>query len=277
MNRLLKIEWLKIIHYRTAWIFIMLYFLLLVLMGIFIPQVKPNMNGAEVDFVRLGAYNFPIVWHNVAYFAAIGKIFLAVIMVTNVTNEYSNRTLKQNLIDGLSKKEFLISKLITVAILSLLSTLIVFFITLYLGSVYGTVSTVSVFSGAGYILVYMLKLMFFFTFVMFLSLLFQKSAFAILMLFVWWVIESILTGAEFFLRTKLMGQSMDDSTAITAFLPLNSSSSLILFPRINMENLMQGLPIFVEQTISWSAVLSTLIYTILFVYLSYRLLLRRDL
>lgn len=276
MNRLLKIEWLKIIHYRAAWIFLLLYFLLLFLMGIFIPQAKPTINSVEIDFVRYGAYNFPVIWHNVTYFAAIGKIFLAVIIVTNVTNEYSNGTLKQNLIDGLSKKEFLISKLITVCILTLLSTLVVALITLNLGLQYSTTS-VSVLVGAEYIGAYVLKLLFFFTFALFLSFLFRKTAFALLMLFVWWVIESILTMSELYIR-KFMGESLESITFhFNSFLPLNAASALIPFPRINLENLMQDLPVFVAQPMAWEPALTTVAYTVLFAWLSYVLLKKRNL
>lgn len=277
MKRLLQIEWLKIIHYRTAWVFILLYFLLLILMGLFLPQIKPTINSVEIDFVKYGAYNFPMVWHNITYFAAIGKIFLAVIIVTNITNEYSNRTLKQNLIDGLSKSEFLCSKLIGVSILVLLSTVIVFIIALALGLQYGTVNVVSVFNGAEYLAVYILKLCFFFSFVMFLSFLFRKSAFAILMLFVWWVLESILTMTELFVRNKLLDQNIEDTTFLTSFLPLNASSSLIPFPRINVENVMKGLPIFMEQQIAWAPIMTAVIYTGLFIFLSYMLLKKRNL
>jgi len=277
MNRLLKIEWLKIIHYRTAWVFLLLYFLLLILMGIFIPQIRPTINETEIDFVQYGAYNFPVVWHNITYFAAIGKIFLAVIIVTNVTNEYSNGTLKQNLIDGLSKKEFLLSKLIGVLLLTLLSTLIVSLIALNLGLRYGTTDPVSLFEGAEYVGAYALKLLFFFTFVLFLSFLFRKTAFALLMLFVWWVIESILTMTELYVR-KLMGQDLESVTLLYhSFLPLNASSALIPFPRINLDHLLQGVPIFVAQPLAWEPVLTTVVYTALFAWLSYVLLKKRNL
>lgn len=277
MNRLLKIEWLKIIHYRTAWVFLLLYFLLLILMGIFIPQIKPTINDTEIDFARFGAYNFPVVWHNITYFAAIGKIFLAVIIVTNVTNEYSNGTLKQNLIDGLSKKEFLISKLIGVSIITLLSTSIVLAIALNLGLRHGTTASASVFEGAEYIAAYALKLLFFFTFSLFLSFLFRKTAFALLMLFVWWVMESILTMTELYVR-KLMGEDLENVTFLfNSFLPLNASSALIPLPRVNFENLMKDLPIFVSQPIAWEPALTTVAYTALFAWLSYVLLRKRNL
>ena len=45
-----------------------------------------------------------------------------------MANEYSNKTLKQNLIDGLSKKEFVLSKFYTVVLFALMSTVFVFFV-----------------------------------------------------------------------------------------------------------------------------------------------------
>jgi hypothetical protein len=45
----------------------------------------------------------PFIWHFNTYIAAILKLFLIVI-VSMMANEYSYGTLKQNLIDGLSKR-----------------------------------------------------------------------------------------------------------------------------------------------------------------------------
>jgi hypothetical protein len=42
-------------------------------------------------------------WHFNTYIAAILKLFLAIVIVSMMANEYSYGTLKQNLIDGLSK------------------------------------------------------------------------------------------------------------------------------------------------------------------------------
>lgn len=277
MKRLLTIEWLKIAHYRTAWIFIVLYFLMLIMLGFVIPELKPTFNGQSIAVAELGAYNFPVVWHNVTYFAAIGKIFLAIILVTNITNEYSNRTLKQNLIDGLSKKEFLASKLITTLILTLLSTVIVLLITIYFGTVFGDATTGSIWQGSDFILAYALKLLCFFSFVVLLAFLARNSAFALLILFVWWVTEGLLSWGEMLIRIRLFKSDVDQITLFTEYLPLNASSALIPFPRLNLENLMVGLPIFVEQQVSWEPVVCTMLYTALFIYLSYMLLLKRNL
>jgi len=53
-----------------------------------------------------------------------------------MANEYSYGTLKQNLIDGMSKKEFILSKFITVVAFSIVSTLFVFITSLILGLIF---------------------------------------------------------------------------------------------------------------------------------------------
>jgi hypothetical protein len=55
----------------------------------------------------MGIFNFPFIWHFNTYIAAILKLFLAIVIVSMMANEYSYGTLKQNLIDGMSKKEFI--------------------------------------------------------------------------------------------------------------------------------------------------------------------------
>jgi ABC-2 type transport system permease protein len=277
MKRLFYIEWLKIIHYRTAWIFIVLYFLLLILMGLIIPQISPTINGIKLDFEKFGAYNFPVVWQNITYFAAIGKIFLVVILITNVTNEYSNGTLKQNLIDGLSKKEFLVSKLISAGILTVMSTIVVFGITLFLGITKSTVSPESLFSGIEYMGVYALKLFYIFCFALFLSLLFKKSAFALLMYVVWSILENILFGIEVYLRSKVFKQSDESITLWTDFLPLKSSAGLIELPKVHTELLLQNKPVFEIKDLNYTSIALSILYTCVLIYGSYQLLAKRDL
>ena len=67
---------------------------------------------------------------------ALLKIFFAIIIVAMIGNEYSYKTLKQNLIDGLSKSEFLRSKIYAILLFVLTSTLLVFIVSLILGGIY---------------------------------------------------------------------------------------------------------------------------------------------
>lgn len=276
MLRLLKIEWNKIYYYKAARVFTFIYFGLLILMGLFLSQFKTSINGTDLDLAKLGAFDFPYIWQNITYFAAIGKIFLAVIIITNITNEYSNRTLKQNLIDGLSKKEFIQSKFLTTLVFSLLSTLFIFLIGLILGVSFSE-NSVSFFQNIDFIGAYFMKLVLFFSFCMFLSVLMKKTAFSFLMLFVWWVLESILGGVESFLRIKFFDQNPLKVKMVYNYLPLQTSSNLIKFPELSLEDYILGGRPFTQGAVDYSFFIVSVFYIIIFVMLSYILLKKRDL
>ena len=61
-----------------------------------------------------------------------------------MANEYSNKTIKQNLIDGLSKKEFILSKFLTVISFALISTIFVFVVSMILGLIYSDYNEISI-------------------------------------------------------------------------------------------------------------------------------------
>lgn len=277
MKRLLNIEWNKIFYYKSARIFTILYFILLAVLGVILAYIKPKIGGVELDIVQLGFFNFPNIWQNIAYVVAIGKIFIAVIIIMNVTNEYSNRTLKQNLIDGLSKKEFLHSKVLTNLFFAIVSTIFVFVISLILGLVFSTTQT-STFKGIEFVGAYFLKLSFFFSFCLFLALLLRKSAFALLGLFVWWVFEGIVGIIEVVIKMAGNKGTIDpEGFFLSNFLPLKSASGLIDFPKIQIEGFITGESVFIYTSVNWIFVTASVIYTVLFTWLSYKLLKKRDL
>ena len=61
-----------------------------------------------------------------------------------MANEYSYGTLKQNLIDGMSKKEFVMSKFLTVVLFSGISTLFVFIVSLILGLIFSDFNEIGI-------------------------------------------------------------------------------------------------------------------------------------
>jgi hypothetical protein len=78
------------------------YFILLSFIAM-IASIKFDV-GFKIHLAEMGIFNFPFIWHFNTYIAAILKLFLAIVIVSMMANEYSYGTLKQNLIDGLSKK-----------------------------------------------------------------------------------------------------------------------------------------------------------------------------
>lgn len=83
-----------------------------------------------------------------------------------IGNEYSYKTIKQNLIDGMSKGEFLKSKVYTIAAFVGISTLLVFSISLILGGIYSDYNEFQIiFSELEYLLAYAVKLFGFLVFI----------------------------------------------------------------------------------------------------------------
>src|SRR5690606_3504001 len=124
------------------------------------------------------------IWHFNSYVSALFKLFLAIVIVSMMSNEYSNKTIKQNLIDGLSKKEFILSKFYTTILLSGISTLFLFVMSLILGLIFSSYTEISIiFSDLEYLLAFFIKLVGFFSFCLFLGILVKRSAFALGFLF----------------------------------------------------------------------------------------------
>ena len=167
MKRLLSIELQKIWKNRASRILTITYFLLLTFLS-FIASIKFDIGPIHIRLADLGIFDFPFIWHFNTFIAAFLKIFLAVIIVSMMANEYSYGTLKQNLIDGMSKKEFIISKVYTIIAFAAVSTLFVFIVSLILGLIFSSYDEMSIiFSNMDYLLAYFIKLIGFFSFLLF--------------------------------------------------------------------------------------------------------------
>ena len=220
MKRLLQIEYHKMMANRSSRVLIVAYFVLLSLIAS-IAAIKFDVGPIEFHLAEQGIFNFPYIWHFNTYIAAIFKLFLAVVIVSMMANEYSYKTLKQNLIDGLSKYELVKSKMLMIVALSLCSTFFVFLLSLGLGYGFSDYNEIRiVFSDLEYLVAYFFKLLGFFSFCLFLSILVKRSAFALGFLAVWQMAEGITFGL---IKWKLSDYMPSLSAEqVHAFFPLNS-------------------------------------------------------
>ena len=278
MIRLLTIELDKIWKNRASKILTITYFVLLTFIAL-IASIKFEIGSFKLHFADEGIFNFPYIWHFNTYIASILKIFLAVVIVSMMANEYSYGTLKQNLIDGLSKKEFVLSKFFTVLLFAGVSTVFVFVVSLILGLIFSSYDEFGIiFSDLEYLLAYFIKLVGFFSFCLFLGILIKRSAFAIGFLFIWFIVEKISYGImkfEIFDRSPKVDE-------FYAFMPLESMSNLIIepFSRLSVVKTMGnqvGINQLKDYSVHWYSLLIVIAWTALFVFLSYKLLKKRDL
>jgi ABC-type transport system involved in multi-copper enzyme maturation permease subunit len=278
MKRLLSIELQKIWKNKASRVLTLTYFILLTFIAL-IASIKFDLGIFKLHLAEMGIFNFPFIWHFNTYIAAILKLFLAIVIVSMMANEYSYGTLKQNLIDGMSKKEFILSKFLTIVLFASVSTVFVFIMSLILGFSFSSYTEIGiVFSDLEYLLAYFIKLIGFFSFCLFLGILVKRSAFALGFLLVWNIIEGITKGI---LTFKIFPDS-NTASYITQFLPLESMSNLIVEPFSRLSIIKSiGTQIGMENSKDYSvhffSILIVLCWTYIFTFLSYRLLKNRDL
>jgi len=280
MLRLLTIEFQKLRFSRSAKVLTITYFVLICMISL-IASYEFDFGQINFRLADQGIFNFPYIWHATSWTAAWLKIFLAIVIVSMVSNEYSYKTLKQNLIDGLSKKEFLGSKVLMVLVFSVISTVFLFIVSLILGLFFSDYNEVSIiFSDMEYLFAYFIKLVGFFSFCLFLGVLVKRSAFALGFLGLWWIVEGVLSLllrlSDFKLKTSLYD-------SVSQFFPLESMSNLIKEPITRLgaiksvANQIGGEEFTKDYGIHWYQIAIVLVWTALFIYWSYVLLKRRDL
>lgn len=277
MIRLLQIEFIKLWNNRASKVLIIAYFILLTFIS-GIAAIKFDIGPIKFHLAEMGIFDFPYIWHFNSFIAAFFKLFLAVVIVSMMANEYSNKTIKQNLIDGLSKWEFIYSKFLTVLALSAVSTIFLFIISFLLGLGYSSYDEISIiFSGLEFILAYFIKLVGFFSFCLFLGIFVKRSAFALGFLILWAIVEQLIFGL---LGWKIT--NWDTAMTIKGFFPLESMANLVKepFSRLSaVQNVGEqlGTDLNFDYAVHWYEILIVLVWTAIFIYGSYALLKKRDL
>lgn len=278
--KLLKLEYYKNLNYRPFKVFTIFYFAILIAL-LCIGLFDFELFGETINLKEQGIYNFPEIWNFTTYIVGLLKIFLGLIIVFSISQEFSNRMFKQNTIDGLSREEFIGSKLLTITIFTLISTIIVFAITLFLGKSYSTVTdSEMVYKEIFFVGNYFVKLFSFFCFLMFLSILLRKSIFVFLAFFVIWIGESILGGIETFTKVSGMQEAQRNEVLQNGFffsklLPLESMSSLIPNPMFRL-NLAKAMGLKYEFTYPTESLIACLVWCAIFIVGSYWILKKRD-
>ena len=280
MLRLLDIEFHKFKHSRSSKVLTIIYLAVIVLM-LSAGTWRVDINRQSVSLADIGVFNFPFLWHLSTYMVSFLKFLIAIVIVSITASEYSNRTLKQNLIDGLSKKELILSKFYLVTALALAVTIVLVIAVMVLGLLYSDYTEPDlIFRDLQYVGGFFISHLTFFSMCLFAGILVKRSAFALGLIGIWGILELTLYGG-----CKLLDfyYGIDIWQYIGDVLPLNSIWDLIAEPftkvtvvKATMEQLSQ------EEFIKDYSVplLNTVVclgWTFLFTYWSFALLKRRDL
>lgn len=139
MFSIARTEWLKIKGYPAFWWVMGItavtypgvnYLFIKVYEDI---TTQKSTSGQIVKALIGNPFSFPEAWRTVAYFSSLFVFIPAIVVILLVTNEYTYKTNRQNIIDGWSRNDFMTGKLLGVLILSAIVTALYALVALTIG------------------------------------------------------------------------------------------------------------------------------------------------
>ena len=213
------IEWLKIRSYRTFWVLLILFVVCTAGVNYTVYQVKVTTNIPGGATALLGnPFAFPDVWQTVTYISSFLLFLPGLIVLILTTNEYSFKTHRQNIIDGVSRFDFAFAKILIALKLSGFATLVTALIAVFVGLLGNTAFS---FDGAIYLLYFLLQAITYSLFGLLLGFLIKRSGLAIALYFIYlFFVKNILSA----LANHFVANTSGD------YFPIKSSDSLIPLP-----------------------------------------------
>ena len=266
MIRLLRIEWGKIQPYRAFRILIGLYLVSFIALPWSMETVPFFRNFQQL-------FEFPAIWFFYYFGGQFLSFALAIIVITITTNEYSNRTFRQHVVDGLSRNDLIVGKFLLMALMSALIT-VLFVINGYIA---GRVNAFQlnpddIWTKAGYIPGFFLHTVGIMSLSFFLANLFRRTGVAIFA-FIAWVFP-----VELFLRAILKAGLHDnglvsDRLPVCVFYHHNASINDLL----NNPSAILDISSVIPNGLGMENMVMKSVWTLVFLGLSWWMIQKRDL
>jgi ABC-2 type transport system permease protein len=270
MIRLLHIEFKKILSYKTFWVLTAFYIIALAL-ALFLSQhiitkiVEQAAKTSPIPLPRISIFVLPKAWQNLSYLAGYFNIFLAIVVITLICNEFTFRTIRQNIVSGLSRVQYLLSKLYLILVISVAATLLLFLITLILGVIHThSLSAASVFNvKLQFMFGYFLETFSYLIFAFFLAFLLKRTGLTIITLLFYTSIEQIIVAWKV-------------PSAWVKVMPMKAFARLVHFPSIPLPEV-NGQSLKFQDFVGLPDALISVLYAAVMVTIIYLYLRKADL
>ncbi len=271
MRYLLELEWKKFKHYRTFKVMAIL-FLILLPSTIFVAKAIFINAGAPPEFINPESITkFPSIWRYLAYGGNwVAFFFLGFIGVLSVTMEFTNKTLRQNIINGITRNEFFFGKLLFILAVSLLATAYYAFCGFAIGAIYtDSLYYTKLIAETNHIPRFFLLCLGYMIFGFFLGVLIRRTGLA---LFLYLVYIIFLEPA---LRWALHYRFFPNKSI--HFYPMNALEDLAPIPILDIVNKMTEENDFSILLSTTESVITTLVFLGIFIFVAHRKITRSDL
>ncbi len=264
MIELLKIEYLKVKNYTTFWVICLLYVAIVPLIFIGLCDALAGFLVAPFGPPFETYLSFPAVWNNVVYTASWLNLLLGVLVVVLTANEMTYRTQRQHIIEGVSRKNVIFSKMLFLVVFAAAVSLYTFILGFICGAIYSDI--VDFYNGIEAIGLYFVQTTGYFAIAFLLTVLLQRTALSIIIYILLFIVDLFVPA--------MVGD------VISQFLPVTVISDLTPFPFLE-GFLAQAAeqdpnfrePIILEQYVR--TIIST-VYIVLFALTGYLILKKRD-
>jgi len=218
MIKLLKIEWIKLSRRPSVWILFAL-FLLIIPVGIFIiSNFTLTVNETDVEVSDVFDINALLIWQISAYVSSFLIWLPVVVLVSLISNDLNFRIMRQHVIEGLSRTEIVVSKVLLTVVIAFVCSLImvitsaVFLFDFELSLLREDSVQILVTTGT-----YFMYIMGYLSFALLITLVLKSTGFTLILLLLWsWIAEPIIRYL--------------DKSNVTDFLITNSFNDLIYNP-----------------------------------------------
>jgi hypothetical protein len=187
---------MKVKNYRTFWI-------LFALSMVIVPGLSYMLyNAMNNSFPKVkgksvfgSPFAFPDVWQTVSWNSTLTFIIPAILIITLTTNEFTFKTHRQNVIDGWSRSQFIGVKLIEVALLSLVSTIVVLLTALAFGYIGNKIPEgISAWQGSRFIFFYFVQMLSYSMIAFLMGMLTRRAGLSIALFLIYMLAENIVVG-----------------------------------------------------------------------------------
>ena len=190
MRKLFNLEKIKAISYPAFKTLMIIHFSLFFLVVLIASRVHFSIPGFSVK----GLYQFPNIWEFFPWVASWFNLFLAIVIIILVGNEFAFKTFRQNVIDGLSRNDLIKGKLILIFSIAIYTFLMVLVAIIIFGLIFTkSFSFELIFENSHLILIYFVQAIGYMTLGMLISIIFRNNALSIIMFILYYFpIEPII-------------------------------------------------------------------------------------
>ncbi len=265
----LQLEWKKIRKYNVFIVLSLAYLVMLpsiYLIGKTLPELPPPLIANEQLF------QLPMIWDYLAYLANwLAFYFLGFLSIIIVTSEFGNKTLRQNIITGLERSDVFWSKFTLITVIALVATLHFALIGYGFGLThtdFDLVTSAVLYRKADIIGRFFLACMGYMSLGFLIGMLTRRMGISTILYFVYVLLELIIRWLVHFRIVENKTMHFYPIKGIGDLLPIPFSEQAEFFTK------QYGFSLTLEPM---EAVITVIVYTVLFFFLAYRLLTKRDL